>query len=172
MASGRRAAYHVGHRKACARTKQETGREAVCRAAAKTLQKAKHPGSFCGLGDGDWGLTIVHCAVCLPRYSDRSEERLHHEVFARVDRFSVLGHNPSGPRPALHNLTFRPETNPSDQIVLRAPADFRRPSSSPDFFNAKGDSITVLRLEDAGHFDMLALNGPYGKQVIEATLTR
>ena len=35
---------------------------------------------------------------------------------------------------------------------------------------AKGDSVTILKLEGAGHFDMLAPEGQYGKSVIEAIL--
>ena len=35
---------------------------------------------------------------------------------------------------------------------------------------AKGDSVTVLKLEGAGHFDMLAPGSQYGKPVIEAIL--
>lgn len=35
---------------------------------------------------------------------------------------------------------------------------------------SKGDSVTVLRLEGAGHFDMLAPESRYGKSLIEAIL--
>lgn len=35
---------------------------------------------------------------------------------------------------------------------------------------AKGDSVTVLKLEGAGHFDMLAPESPYGRPVSEAIL--
>ena len=35
---------------------------------------------------------------------------------------------------------------------------------------AKGDSITVLKLQGAGHFDMLAPEGQYGKPLVEAIL--
>jgi acetyl esterase/lipase len=35
---------------------------------------------------------------------------------------------------------------------------------------AKGDSVTILRLDGAGHFDMLAPESQYGKPVIEAIL--
>jgi hypothetical protein len=33
---------------------------------------------------------------------------------------------------------------------------------------AKGDSISVVKLEGSGHFDMLAPAGSYGKSLIEA----
>ena len=35
---------------------------------------------------------------------------------------------------------------------------------------SKGDSVTVLKLEGAGHFDMLAPESQYGKSLIEAIL--
>jgi acetyl esterase/lipase len=35
---------------------------------------------------------------------------------------------------------------------------------------ARGDSVTVLKLEGSGHFDMLAPGSQYGKQLIEAIL--
>jgi pimeloyl-ACP methyl ester carboxylesterase len=36
---------------------------------------------------------------------------------------------------------------------------------------AKGDSISVVKLEGGGHFDMLAPASPYGKSLIEAILS-
>jgi acetyl esterase/lipase len=36
--------------------------------------------------------------------------------------------------------------------------------------NSKGDSVTVLKLEGAGHFDMLAPGSQYGKSLIDAIL--
>jgi pimeloyl-ACP methyl ester carboxylesterase len=35
---------------------------------------------------------------------------------------------------------------------------------------AKGDSVTVIKLEGAGHFDMLAPESQYGKSLMEAIL--
>lgn len=35
---------------------------------------------------------------------------------------------------------------------------------------SKGDSVTVLKLEGAGHFDMLAPESPHGKSLLEAIL--
>jgi acetyl esterase/lipase len=35
---------------------------------------------------------------------------------------------------------------------------------------AKGDSVTVVKLEGSGHFDMLAPEGPFGKTLIESIL--
>ncbi len=35
---------------------------------------------------------------------------------------------------------------------------------------AKGDSVTVLKLQDAGHFDMLVPESPHGQALIEAIL--
>jgi hypothetical protein len=35
---------------------------------------------------------------------------------------------------------------------------------------AKGESVTVIKLEGSGHFDMLAPGNQYGKSIIEAIL--
>ena len=36
--------------------------------------------------------------------------------------------------------------------------------------SSKGDSVTVLKLEGAGHFDMLAPENRYGKSLIQAIM--
>lgn len=58
-----------------------------------------------------------------------------------------------------------PQTIVAGGLLLRA---FDLVSAYEAAATAKGDSVTVLRLEGSGHFDMLAPEGRYGKQVMEA----
>lgn len=60
-----------------------------------------------------------------------------------------------------------PQTIVAGGLLLRA---FDLVSGYEAAATAKGDSVSVLRLEGSGHFDMLAPESPYGKQVVEAIL--